>query len=113
MKSAAISAAFLLGYGVGRILCAALKDVFQSGPVLGRTSIAEQLNGHCRNRQQEGDQDCGEVRNGAVVSPDWGLDVPNFLHEITKGDRIVLESMSKVVDLRDRPSPSLVSALLD
>jgi hypothetical protein len=48
-----------------------------------------------------------------IVAADWGLDVPNFLHEITKSDRIVLESMSKVVDLRDPPSPSLVSALID
>ena len=41
------------------------------------------------------------------------LDFPDFLHEIAKGDRSVLESMSKVVDLRDRPSPSHVFALID
>jgi hypothetical protein len=41
------------------------------------------------------------------------LNVPNFLNEITKGDRIVLESMGKIVDLGKRPSPSLVFAQID
>ena len=62
---------------------------------------------------KRGDQNRSEVRRGTVVSPDWQLDVPNFLREIPKGDRIVLESMSKVVDLRDRPSPSFVFAVID
>ena len=81
--------------------------------VLGRASIPKQLDGHGWNRHQEADQASSEVTHGVVVPPDRRLNVPNFLHEIAKSDRRVLESMSKVVDLRNRPSPSLVFALID
>jgi hypothetical protein len=50
---------------------------------------------------------------GAIVPSDRRLDFPDFLHEIAKGDRRVLESMSKVVGLHNRPSSSLVFALID
>lgn len=41
------------------------------------------------------------------------LDVPDFLHEIAKKNGRVLESMSKIVDFTDRPSPSLIFALIN
>jgi hypothetical protein len=52
---------FLFCRGVGRILFTALKDVFQRAAILGRASVSEQFNGERWGRQQEGDQDCGEV----------------------------------------------------
>src|ERR1700733_536672 len=51
-----------------------------------------------------------------VIRPSFSklpLGVPNFLHEITKTDGRVLESMSKVIDLRNGPSPSLVFPQVD
>jgi hypothetical protein len=95
------------------MLFTGFKNVFQRAAVLGSASASKQFDRHRGSRQQKGDQDCSEVGHGAIVSPDWRLDVPNFLHEIAKSDRRVLESMSKVVDLRNRPSPSLVFALID
>jgi hypothetical protein len=63
--------------------------------------------------QQEGDQDSSKVGHGAIVPSDRAANVPNFLHEIAKGDRRVLESMGKIVDLRKRPSLGLVFAMID
>jgi hypothetical protein len=59
--------------GVRRILFATLKDVFQRTAVLGRASVAEQLDGHGWNRQQEGDQDRSEaghrlLRSSSAIS---------------------------------------------
>jgi hypothetical protein len=89
---------FLFRYGVGRILFTGFNHVLKCTTILRRTSVPKQLDGHGWNRQQEDDQDRSEAGHGAVVSPDWRLDVANFLHEITKCDRRVLESMSEVVD---------------
>ena len=60
-------------------------------------------------------------KDWAFISPAYGisflrtgrLDVPDFLHEIAESDRRFLEWTSEVVDLRHRPSPSLVFVLID
>jgi hypothetical protein len=67
MKSAAISAYFLFGDRIGRILFTGLKDVFQRATVLGRALVTKQLDGYGQNQQQEGDHDCSDVGHGAIV----------------------------------------------
>ena len=81
--------------------------------ILRRASIPKQLDGHGWNRQQEGDQDCSEIGHEPLLIPTGRLNAPNLLHEIAESDRRVLKTMSKVGDLRNRPSSSLVFALID
>jgi hypothetical protein len=53
----------LFGYGVGEFCSTTFKNVFKRAAVLGRASVSKQLDGHGRNRQQEGGQDCGEAKH--------------------------------------------------
>jgi hypothetical protein len=63
MKSAAISAAFSFVTALGEFcsLFASIEDVFQCTTVLGRASIAEQLNGPRWSCEEEQEEDCREV----------------------------------------------------
>jgi hypothetical protein len=93
------------GCAAGRILFTGFKHVLKCSAVFGRAFAPwyrKQLKGHGWNRQQQDDQERSEGGHGAIVPSDRGPNVPNLLHEITKGDRRVLESMSKVVDLHKR-----------
>jgi hypothetical protein len=47
------------------VLLVVLKNALKCTAILGRASIPKQLDRHCGDRQQGGDQDCSEVGHGA------------------------------------------------
>ncbi len=52
---------FLLGYCIGRVLIASLKDIFERAAVLGRASIPEQFDCKGWGRQHKNDCEDGEA----------------------------------------------------
>jgi hypothetical protein len=64
---------FLFSYGVGRILFTGLKDVFQRATIPGCASIPKQLYRHGWNRQQEGNQDCGDGTHALNLAYDMSI----------------------------------------
>ena len=81
-------------------------------PFASGYSASKQFDRHGWSGQQDDDQNLCEIGHG-TFAPTGRLGFPNFLHEIAESDRRVLKTMSKVVDLRNRPSLSLVFAQID
>jgi len=96
---------FLFRYGIGGILFTLLRKRIQVCRRPCRATTRNSSTGIAGTASKRVIRNVARWGIGPFVLPDWWLDVPNFLHEITKGDRRVLESMGKIVVLCKRTCP--------